>query len=117
VTIVEPGTFRTDFLDASSLKRIARPIEDYLGTAGQMRVWADDSNHAQLGDPVKAAAAMIAVATSAHPPLRLQLGADCVARVENKLASVARELDQCRAIALSTAHAGAGDGGSAGVPM
>lgn len=117
VTIVEPGAFRTDFLDASSLHRVARPIEDYAATAGQTRSWADDTNHAQLGDPVKAAAAMIAVATGADPPLRLQLGADCIARVENKLTTVARELDRYRALAMSTAHETARDSGSAGVPM
>ena len=32
VTIIEPGTFRTDFLDASSLRRAARVIGDYSGT-------------------------------------------------------------------------------------
>jgi len=116
VTIVEPGAFRTDFLDASSLARVGEPIEDYSGTAGRMRVWAEDTNHAQLGDPVKGAAAMIAVATRAHPPLRVQLGADCVARVESKLAAVARELEENRQLAGSTAHADVHDAGSAGLP-
>jgi NAD(P)-dependent dehydrogenase (short-subunit alcohol dehydrogenase family) len=117
VTIVEPGAFRTDFLDGSSLQRSGKSIEDYAATAGQMRSWADGTNHEQLGDPVKAAAAMIAVGAGPNPPLRLQLGADCVARVESKLAAVARELEQCRAIAMSTAHAGASTAGSAGLPM
>src|SRR5262249_17575286 len=84
VTIVEPGTFRTDFLDASSLGSVARPIGDYAATAGRMRTWAKNTNHAQLGDPAKAAAAMIAIATTDDPPVRVQLGADCVARVEGK---------------------------------
>ena len=78
VTIVEPGAFRTDFLDGEPLQRSGKAIEDYSATAGQMRAWADGTNHAQLGDPVKAAAAMIAVATGPNPPLRLQLGADCI---------------------------------------
>jgi len=116
VTIIEPGTFRTDFLDASSLARVREPIDDYAATAGQMRVWARDANHAQLGDPVKGAAAMIAVATSPHPPLRVQLGADCVARVESKLAAVARELEENRQLAGSTGHADVRDAGSAGLP-
>ena len=102
VIVVEPGTFRTDFLDGSSLHRAKRAIEDYATTVGQTRTWAQENNHAQLGDPVRAAAAMITVALSAAPPVRLQLGSDCVARVEEKLAHVARELDQWRALALST---------------
>lgn len=117
VTIVEPGAFRTDFLDASSLHRVARPIADYTATAGRTRAWAHDTNHAQLGDPVKAAAAMIAVATVPNPPLRLQLGTDCVTRVEGKLAQVARELEQWRPLALSTDHDDAPGSERAGVPL
>ena len=105
VTVIEPGLFRTDFLDASSLKRAARVLEDYELTAGEVRDWSHDANHEQPGDPAKAAAAMIIVATAEEPPLRLQLGADCVARVEEKLALVAGELDQWRALSLSTAFA------------
>jgi len=116
VVVVEPGTFRTDFLDASSLHRVARPIEEYAATAGRTRAWADNTNHAQLGDPVKAAAAMITVATSADPPLRLQLGTDCIARVEAKLAQVARELDQWRALASSTDHDDAQGSSAGGLP-
>jgi NAD(P)-dependent dehydrogenase (short-subunit alcohol dehydrogenase family) len=102
VTVVEPGAFRTDFLDGSSLHRVSRPIADYAATAGRTRTWADETNHAQLGDPAKAAAAMIAIATGANPPLRLQLGSDCVVRVETKLAHVANELDRWRSLAMST---------------
>ena len=51
VTIIEPGTFRTDFLDASSLRRAVRVIDDYSGSSGTAREWADSSNHNQLGDP------------------------------------------------------------------
>ena len=104
VIIVEPGTFRTDFLDASSLVRSKRTIDDYAATSGATRQWADESSHAQLGDPVKAARAIVEVATAATPPLRIQLGADCVARVEEKLKHVAAELAQWRALSLSTAY-------------
>lgn len=102
VTIIEPGTFRTDFLDSSSLQRAARMIDDYRETSGTVRQWADATNHNQLGDPIKAAAAIMTVATSAEPPLRLQLGTDCLARVEAKLAQVASELAAWRSVAEST---------------
>jgi len=77
---VEPGIFRTDFLDPSSLHRASRVIDDYASTCGMTRQWAAATNHEQPGDPAKAAAAIIAVATSPSPPLRLQLGAYSVAR-------------------------------------
>ncbi len=57
----------------------------------------------QPGDPVKAARAVVDLADLAEPPLRLQLGADAVERVEAKLELVRRELDRWRDVALSTA--------------
>src|SRR5262245_40748799 len=60
-------TFRTDFLDASSLSGTKRVIDDYGDSSGNARAWADAANHDQLGDPVKGAAAIVTVATSADP--------------------------------------------------
>ena len=102
VTIIEPGTFRTDFLDPSSLRRATRVIDDYSGSGGSARQWADMANHNQLGDPIKGAAAIVKVSTSTAPPLRVQLGTDSLARVEAKLASVATELAAWRSLAKST---------------
>ncbi len=102
VTVIEPGTFRTDFLDPSSLRRAARVIDDYSDSGGSARQWADTANHNQLGDPVKGAAAIVAIATSTEPPLRVQLGTDSLARVEAKLAQVAGELATWRTLAEST---------------
>lgn len=104
VTTIEPGTFRTDFLDPSSLVRAKQIIEDYSSTAGASRQWADTSNHTQLGDPVKGAAAIVAIATTAEPPVRLQLGSDCLQQVEAKLANVAGEIAKWRKLAESTDH-------------
>jgi hypothetical protein len=108
VTIIEPGTFRTDFLDASSLRKAARVIDDYNGSGGTAREWADSANHNQLGDPVKGAAAIVTVATSTKPPLRVQLGTDSLARVEAKLAQVASELAAWRTLAESTDYGQSG---------
>jgi NAD(P)-dependent dehydrogenase (short-subunit alcohol dehydrogenase family) len=58
VTIVEPGFFRTDFLDSSSLGHTALELDDYTPTAGQTRTSAQTRNHAQPGDPVRAAKAI-----------------------------------------------------------
>ncbi len=111
VTVIEPGTFRTDFLDPSSLRRADRVIADYRGRGGTAREWADTSNHNQLGDSVKAAAAIVTVATSTEPPLRVQLGTDSLARVEAKLAQVASELATWRTLAESTDYEQTGASG------
>lgn len=103
VTIVEPGPFRTDFLDESSLGRSKNIIKDYAETAGSARNWADNSHNAQPGDPAKAAAAMVKITEVDNPPTRLQLGADCVAAISEKLEHVKQELNQWKELAESTA--------------
>jgi NAD(P)-dependent dehydrogenase (short-subunit alcohol dehydrogenase family) len=104
VTVVEPGYFRTDFLDSSSLHRAAGDIEDYAGTAGATRVNAAQVNHAQPGDPAKAAAAILRLSTEDHPPMRIQLGRDSASRMASKLQTLAAEQDAWRELSLSTDH-------------
>ncbi|MCE3262954.1 MAG: short-chain dehydrogenase/reductase [Pseudoduganella sp.] len=102
VTVVEPGFFRTDFLDASSLTSTQARIDDYEATVGAMRTFAAGANHAQPGDPARLAHAMLTLADAAQPPMRLQLGSDAVARAYEKHRQVERELAQWRDLALST---------------
>jgi len=102
VTVVEPGFFRTDFLDESSLVRTAQHIDDYSESVGNTRAHAADVNHGQRGDPRKLASAFIALVNAKKPPLRLPLGSDTVERIEAKNAFVARELAEWRTLAIST---------------
>lgn len=66
VTIVEPGSFRTDW--AGRMMRAENVIDDYVETSGETRSWMDEENGTQQGDPAKAAEAMIEVVYSANPP-------------------------------------------------
>jgi short-subunit dehydrogenase len=50
-TVVEPGFFRTDFMDNRSLARTGQQIADYAETVGATRVFAAERNHQQPGDP------------------------------------------------------------------
>jgi len=102
VTIVEPGGFRTDFLDESSLHTEPATIDDYRQSAGATRERLASANHRQPGDPLKLAAVVVDLAESDDPPLRIQLGSDAVARTEGKLDFMRAELDRLRPIALST---------------
>ncbi|MCW0060312.1 SDR family NAD(P)-dependent oxidoreductase, partial [Burkholderia pseudomallei] len=90
-TVVEPGYFRTDFLDASSLVVASDVIEDYDETSGAIRRKAVQMNHNQPGDPAKLAAAMIRLVDAPNPPLRLPLGTDTLAAIAAKNAYVAQE--------------------------
>jgi NAD(P)-dependent dehydrogenase (short-subunit alcohol dehydrogenase family) len=101
-TVVEPGFFRTDFLDSRSLAVSPTAIPDYEETVGAMRNFAAGANHAQPGDPAKLAKAMLALVNAPEPPLRMPFGSDTVARIEAKNASVAEELARWRELSLST---------------
>lgn len=79
-------------------KAVPRLVPDFLTHSE----WADASHRGQTGDPFKGAAAIVMVATSGAPPLRLQLGADAVAALEAKLAQVSTELAAWRKLAEST---------------
>jgi hypothetical protein len=57
----------------------------------------------QLGDPEKAAEAMIRITTEVNPPLNLFLGEDAYGLVETKLAFVKNELETWKELSLSTA--------------
>jgi NAD(P)-dependent dehydrogenase (short-subunit alcohol dehydrogenase family) len=107
VTVVEPGYFRTDFLDATSLTVSGGEIADYAETAGRVRRVAADLNHGQPGDPDRLAQVIVDFADAANPPVRLPLGSDTVAAIEAKHVSDAEIVAKWRAVSVSTDFAAA----------
>ena len=102
VTVVEPGYFRTDFLDASSLSVSSRKIPDYEATAGKVRTVAGGLNHNQPGDPSKLADVLVAFADVPNPPVRLPLGSDTVTAIEAKHKADSLILSEWRKVSSST---------------
>ena len=102
VTVVEPGYFRTEFLDQSSLTVSPRVLADYAATAGVVRERAAQINMKQPGDPKRLAQAMLALVASPTPPLRLALGTDTLAAIADKNAHVAAETAAWRDLSAST---------------
>src|SRR6202165_1656253 len=74
VTIIEPGGFRTDFAGSSTQLSEGRP--EYDSTVGAAVRFQRSYNGRQPGDPAKAAAALLQIASLSDPPLRLLLGSD-----------------------------------------
>jgi NAD(P)-dependent dehydrogenase (short-subunit alcohol dehydrogenase family) len=72
--------------------------------AGEVGPLGIDVNHAQPGDPVKAAAAIVEIASAERPPLRIQLGRDAFTAVADKLRFVAEEQVAWRDLSVSTDH-------------
>ncbi|UWU16751.1 oxidoreductase (plasmid) [Rhizobium sullae] len=102
VTVIEPGYFRTDFLDPSSLSASSNRIRDYDGTAGAVREHAASLNHNQPGDPEKFARQVVAFADVDQPPVRMPFGSDTVAAIKAKHASDADIISRWREVSVST---------------
>ena len=109
VTVVEPGYFRTDFLDSTSLTVSPSSIADYSETAGAVRTRAAGLNHGQPGDPNRLAEVLVDFVDAPNPPVRLPLGSDTVAAIEAKHASDAAILAEWRKVSVSTDFAAAAE--------
>lgn len=96
---VEPGPFRTDFLGRSGTEAAAH-IADYDPTAGKTREYFHTQAGKQKGDPVRAAAAIIAAVQSPEPPKHLLLGAAALKRFRSRLDEWTSELDRWESTTL-----------------
>jgi NAD(P)-dependent dehydrogenase (short-subunit alcohol dehydrogenase family) len=101
VTAVAPGSFRTDWA-GRSMTRTPRSIPDYDALFDPIRHAREEKSGAQLGDPAKAAHAMLAVIASDAPPAHLILGSDALGLVRTKLSELADEITTWEAITRST---------------
>jgi NAD(P)-dependent dehydrogenase (short-subunit alcohol dehydrogenase family) len=103
--VVEPGVFRTDFLDNSSLSVPAKGIDDYDGTPAHDRLDSvDTANHNQFGDPAKGAALIYEATNQAKLPTHLLLGRDALDRWEVKVAQLAADIAPWAEKSVATAH-------------
>lgn len=102
-TVVSPGYFRTQFLSADSLNVPENPIEAYKEVRESQAFHQNIMDGNQLGDPDKAALAMIHVAETKNPPLHLFLGNDAYELAYNKINSVRQELEDWKSVTVSTA--------------
>ena len=101
VTAIEPGGFRTDWA-GRSMVRAARSIPDYDAVIEPIRKRRREMSGWQIGDPAKAAQAMLKVALSDDPPAHLLLGSDAARLVDEKIKSLQAEFDAWKAVTLST---------------
>jgi NAD(P)-dependent dehydrogenase (short-subunit alcohol dehydrogenase family) len=100
VTIVEPGGFRTDFAGAST--RIDTGHPDYDAVVGRAARMQQAYDGKQPGDPGRGADVILAVVDAKDPPLRLALGRDALAAIEQADRARLAELQQWRALGEST---------------
>ncbi|WP_072806100.1 SDR family NAD(P)-dependent oxidoreductase [Rhodococcoides yunnanense] len=104
VSLIEPGYFRTDFLNTDSLATPSAlndayaPIKETLETHLAL-------HGGQLGDPAKGADAIVEIAVAGDGPLHQLLGSDSYAYATAKLESLRNDFEAGRDLAYSTDHA------------
>ena len=101
VTAVAPGSFRTDWA-GRSMVRSPRCLPDYDALFEPVRQARQEKSGKQLGDPVKAAHAMLALIESGNPPTHLLLGSDALSLVRQKLEALGQEIEQWEKLTRST---------------
>jgi len=107
VTAVAPGAFRTDFLSAHSIRKSgADPA--YAASVGRSAAAFDAMAGRQLGDPDRAAQAILALVRSENPPLHLLLGSDALRRAREKLDAVIGEIAAWEEVTRGTDFTGEG---------
>ena len=102
VTLIEPGYFRTDFLDQSSVQVAKATIPDYGDISASYHSLIAARNHRQAGDPAKLGDIVVKLAHHDNPPLRFLAGSDAVQILEMKLGALKRDAEAWRAVSQST---------------
>ncbi|CAB3741157.1 oxidoreductase [Paraburkholderia rhynchosiae] len=101
VTAVAPGSFRTDWA-GRSMTRTPRCIPDYDDVFDPVRQAREEKSGKQLGDPRKAARAMLAAIAADSPPVHLLLGSDALGLVRGKLSALEDEIRRWETVTVST---------------
>jgi NAD(P)-dependent dehydrogenase (short-subunit alcohol dehydrogenase family) len=101
VTAIAPGSFRTDWA-GRSMRRTPRSIADYDALFDPVRKAREEKSGKQLGDPAKAARAILAIIEAEAPPAHLLLGSDALQLVRSRLAELRRDLDLWEEVTIST---------------
>lgn len=101
VTAIAPGSFRTDWAGRSMI-RSKRSIADYDALFDPIRRAREEVSGKQLGDPDKAAQAVMTLIDSDMPPQHILLGSDALRLVMAKLRDLRHEFQEWEHLTLST---------------
>lgn len=100
VTSVEPGGFRTDWL--ATAINFAPEVEGYEQTVGARKTLFTSEQFVPMGDPDKAAKAMLQLVESPEPPVHLVLGAEAIGMIKQANTLRNQEMEKWLPVSLST---------------
>lgn len=106
VTTVEPGFFRTDFLDQSSVRYGSKVIEDYAAHGSVAGAYGAYHGK-QLGDPARLATVVLQLAGMDNPPQHFLAGSDALAMAHAEIDARLSEMQGMADLSRSTDHADA----------
>lgn len=111
VTVIEPGYFRTGFLNDGTQIKSEKRIKAYDETAvGEVRATLDKVNNNQPGDVKKGSRVIVDILTKTgaaegrEVPMRVALGSDCSPGIREKIEGTMRLLAEWDAITTKTDH-------------
>lgn len=102
VTIVEPGFFRTDFLESSSVRYGNEAIEGYGDLDSALQREYGEHNRHQPGNPAALAKLIVEVADHPDPPQRLPAGSDALSMARDTLERRKSEVEAWASKSAST---------------
>jgi NAD(P)-dependent dehydrogenase (short-subunit alcohol dehydrogenase family) len=102
VTAVAPGAFRTDFLSTHSIRKSEGEDAAYAQSVGRLMSGFDAMAGKQIGDPDRAAQAILKLVQAEQPPIHLLLGTDALRRTREKVDSVIEEMDRWEEVTRGT---------------
>jgi NAD(P)-dependent dehydrogenase (short-subunit alcohol dehydrogenase family) len=102
ITVVEPGFFRTDLLDARNVKYAQSSIADY-GHEGPAEAMWSPYDGKQPGDPDKFGLALVQLARMAAPPKVFVAGRDGIDLIRPVIEGRLQDMRDHEALSSSTA--------------
>lgn len=100
-TLVEPGFFRTNLIEKSSIQWSEIEIDDYAERLSMLRLGWEGMSGKQGGDPAKFAVALLKIANESTPPKRWIAGADALAELERKIKELQEQANEYHELSSS----------------
>ena len=97
-----PGAFRTDFLSDHSIRKSDAEDAAYAASVGRLMSGFNAMAGKQIGDPDRAAQAILELVRSEQPPIHLLMGTDALRRAREKVDSVIEEMDRWEDVTRGT---------------